>query len=211
MFCKLDVRRKAIVTLALYHKTVVRYFLNRSPGFRRGPRILQGRASNPSERDTAPNYFDPCYRNQTIFWPKKKWLAPGGVTTSRAMSNPLLSSYSSCFVFTKHPVQLKTVTTCFQNMFFSKNGHLNKRAGVWTRPLDPPLRFAGPPCVAAYRVCVTAAALEHATANTHPASNRHNKLTTDIGWTHRWWAGDQFGCGNWLRIDDYATCELTVR
>ena len=27
------------------------------------------------------------------------------------MSNPLLNSCSSCFVFTKHPVQLKTVTT----------------------------------------------------------------------------------------------------
>ena len=37
---------------------------------RRGSRILQGRVSNPSERGTAPpNYFDPCYRNQTIFWP----------------------------------------------------------------------------------------------------------------------------------------------
>ena len=60
--------------------------------------------------------------------------------TSRAMSNPLLSSYSSCFVFTKHPVQLKTVTT---NDMFSKHvlfekGHLNKRAGVWT-PWTPPL------------------------------------------------------------------------
>jgi len=37
-------------------------------------------------------------------------------------------------MFKKHPVQLKTVTTCFQNMFFSKKGHLNKRAGVWTPP-----------------------------------------------------------------------------
>ena len=50
---------------------------------------------------------------------------------------PVQSSYSSCFVFTKHPVQLKTVTTCFQNMFFSKKRHLNKRAGVWT-PWTPP-------------------------------------------------------------------------
>jgi len=46
--------------------------------------------------------------------------------TSRAMSNPLLSSCSSCFVFTKHPVQLKTVTTCFQNMFFSKRATKQK-------------------------------------------------------------------------------------
>jgi len=53
-------------------------------------------------------------------------LAPGGRTTSRAMSNPLLSSYSSCFVFTKHHVQLKTVTTCFQNMFFSKRAPKQK-------------------------------------------------------------------------------------
>jgi len=57
--------------------------------------------------------------------------------TSRAMSNPLLSSYSSCFVFTKHPVQPKTVTTYFQNIFFSKKGNLSKRAGVWT-PWTPP-------------------------------------------------------------------------
>ena len=35
---------------------------------RRGSRVLQRRVSNPSERGTAaPNYFDPCYRNQTIF------------------------------------------------------------------------------------------------------------------------------------------------
>jgi len=37
-----------------------------------GSRILQGRVSNPSERGTgcrAPpaHYFDPCYRNRTIF------------------------------------------------------------------------------------------------------------------------------------------------
>ena len=56
------------------------------------------------------------------------------------MSNPLLSSYSSCFVFTKHPVQLKTVTTngMFSKYVLFKKGHLNKRAGVltpWT-PLD---------------------------------------------------------------------------
>jgi len=36
--------------------------------------FLQGRVSNPSERGTGgrapPNYFDLCYRNQTIFfWP----------------------------------------------------------------------------------------------------------------------------------------------
>ena len=59
-----------------------------------------------------------------------------GRTTSRAMSNSLLSSYSFCFVFTKHPVQLKTATA---NDMFSKyvlfvKGHLNKRAGVWTPP-----------------------------------------------------------------------------
>ena len=38
---------------------------------RRGSRILQGRVSNPSESGLPPpNYFDdPCYRNQTIFWP----------------------------------------------------------------------------------------------------------------------------------------------
>ena len=67
-------------------------------------------------------------------------MAPGGRTTSRAMSNPLLSSYSSCFVVTKHPVQLKTVTTnIFSKYFLFKKGHLNKRADVWTPLLDPPL------------------------------------------------------------------------
>jgi len=55
------------------------------------------------------------------------------------MSNPLLSSYGSCFVFTKHPVQLKTVTTndMFSKYVLFKKGHLNKRAGVWT-PWTPP-------------------------------------------------------------------------
>ena len=58
------------------------------------------------------------------------------------MSNPLLSSYSSCFVFTKHPVQLKTVTTCFQNMLFSKRTPKQKGGCLDTldTPLDPPLR-----------------------------------------------------------------------
>ena len=56
--------------------------------------------------------------------------------TSRAMSNPLLSSYSSCFVFTKHPVHLKTVTTCFQNMFFSKRAP--KQKGGCLDTLDTP-------------------------------------------------------------------------
>jgi len=54
------------------------------------------------------------------------------------MSNPLLSSYSSCFVFTKHPVQLKTVTTNVFKICSFRKRHLNKRAGVWT-PLHPPL------------------------------------------------------------------------
>ena len=63
-------------------------------------------------------------------------MAPGGRTTSRAMSNPLLSPIvPSCFVFTKHPVQLKTVMTCFQDKYvLFEKGHLNKRAGVWTPP-----------------------------------------------------------------------------
>ena len=52
------------------------------------------------------------------------------------MSNPLLSSYSFCFEFTKHPVQLKTVTTCFQNMFFSKKGP--KEKGGCLDTLDTP-------------------------------------------------------------------------
>ena len=56
--------------------------------------------------------------------------------TSRAMSNPLLSSYSSCFMFTKHPVQLKTVTTYFQNMFFSKRAP--KQKGGCLDTLDTP-------------------------------------------------------------------------
>ena len=62
-----------------------------------------------------------------------------GRTTYKAMSNPLLTSYSSCFVFTKHPVQLKTVTTndMFSKCVLFKKGHLNKRAGVWT-PWTPP-------------------------------------------------------------------------
>jgi len=68
--------------------------------------------------------------------------------TSRAMSNPLLSSYSSCFMFTKHPVQLKTVTTYFQNMFFSKRAPKQKGGCLDTlnTPLDPPLLViqAGP-------------------------------------------------------------------
>ena len=71
-----------------------------------------------------PNCFDQCYRNQTIR------------TTSRAMSNPLLSSYSSCFVFTKHPVQLKTVTTCFQSIFFLKKAP--KQKGGCLDTLDTP-------------------------------------------------------------------------
>ena len=49
-----------ILTLNL-RKTAVYWLLSR---------ILQGRVSNPSERGTGrrvpPNYFDPCYRNQTI-------------------------------------------------------------------------------------------------------------------------------------------------
>ena len=55
------------------------------------------------------------------------------------MSNSLLSSYSSCFVFTKHSVQLETVTTndMFSKYVLFKKGHLNKRAGVWT-PWTPP-------------------------------------------------------------------------
>ena len=61
---------------------------------------------------------------------------PGGRTTSRAMSYTLLSSYSSCFVFTKHPIQLKTITTCFQNMFFSKKAP--KQKGGCLDTLDPP-------------------------------------------------------------------------
>jgi len=99
----------------------------RGASFRRGSRILQGRVSNPSERGTSfrpPNCFNQCYRNQTIR------------TTSRAMSNPLLSSYSSCFVFTKHPVQLKTVTTCFQSIFFSKKAP--KQKGGCLDTLDTP-------------------------------------------------------------------------
>jgi len=44
---------------------------------------------------------------------------------SRAKSNPLLSSYSSCFLFTKHPVQLKTATT---NDMISKYVLFKKRA-----------------------------------------------------------------------------------
>ena len=52
---------------------------------------------------------------------------------------PLLSSYSSCFMFRKHPVQLKTATTndMFSKYVHFKKGHLNKRAGVWT-PWTPP-------------------------------------------------------------------------
>ena len=63
---------------------------------------------------------------------------PGGRTTSRAMSYTLLSSYSSCFVFTKHPVQLKTITTCFQNMFFSKKAPKQKGGCLDTLDSPPP-------------------------------------------------------------------------
>jgi len=66
--------------------------------------------------------------SKQFFGLRRKLSSSGGRTTSRAtcMSNPLLSSYSSCFVFTKHRVQLKTVTTCFQNMFFSKRAPKQK-------------------------------------------------------------------------------------
>ena len=85
-----------------------------------------------------PNYFDPCYRNQTVlFGLRRNSWRQAVVRHHRAMSNPLLSSYSSCFVFTKHPVQLKTVTTFFEKNVLFKKGHLNKRAGVWT-PWTPP-------------------------------------------------------------------------
>jgi len=52
------------------------------------------------------------------------------------MSNPLLRSYSSCFVFTKHPVQLNTVMTCFQNVFFQKRAP--KQKGGCLDTLDTP-------------------------------------------------------------------------
>ena len=52
------------------------------------------------------------------------------------MSNPLTSSYSSCFVFTKHPLQIKPVTTCFQNMFSSKRAP--KQKGGCLDTLDTP-------------------------------------------------------------------------
>ena len=91
----------------------------------RGSRILQWRVSNPSERGTAPpQLFWPMLPepNNFLAYRRNRWRRAVVRHRSRAMSNPLLSSYSSCFVFTKHPVQLKTATTCFQNMFFSKKG-----------------------------------------------------------------------------------------
>ena len=57
------------------------------------------------------------------------------------MSNPLLSSYSSCFVFTKRPVQLKTVTTCFQNRPMSFTKRAPKQNGGCLDTLDPPLVY----------------------------------------------------------------------
>jgi len=39
-------------------------------------------------------------------------------------------------MLTKHPVQLKTVTTCFQNMFFSKKAP--KQKGGCLHTLDTP-------------------------------------------------------------------------
>ena len=69
-----------------------------------------------------PQLFWPMLpgRNQTIFFVLEE-IGPSWrqavVRHLELCQNPLLSSYSSCFVFTKHPVQLKTVTS---NDMFSK-------------------------------------------------------------------------------------------
>jgi len=55
------------------------------------------------------------------------------------MSNPLLSSYSSCFVFTKHPVQLKTVTTNVFKICSFRKRHLN----TLDTPLNCSAYYAG--------------------------------------------------------------------
>jgi len=62
---KTNTFRECALKIALTRST----FQPKNAGNRRGSKILQGRMSNPSERGTAPDYFDPCYRNQTIFWP----------------------------------------------------------------------------------------------------------------------------------------------
>ena len=62
---KTNTFRECALKIALTRST----FQPKNAVNRRGSRILQGRMSNPSERGTAPDYFDPCYRNQTIFWP----------------------------------------------------------------------------------------------------------------------------------------------
>ena len=74
-----------------------------------------------------PNYFDPCYRKQRIFRRNFKKNSYRRNSWRQAVVRHLELcqipySYSSCFVFTKHPVLLKTVRTWFQNMFFSKKG-----------------------------------------------------------------------------------------
>ena len=46
--------------------------------------------------------------------------------------------YSSRYVFTKHPVQLKTVTTYFRNMFFSKRAPKQKGGCLDTLDTTPP-------------------------------------------------------------------------
>ena len=87
---------------------------------RRGSKILQGQVSNPSERGT-PQLFWPMLPDpNNLFGVRRNSWRQAVIRHLELRQIPYLSSYSSCFVFTKHPVQQKTVTTCFQNMFFSK-------------------------------------------------------------------------------------------
>ena len=105
---------------------------------RRGSRILQGLVSNPSER--APEVERPPPIILTHITGTKQFFGLRINSWRQAVvRHPLLSSCSSCFVFTKHPVQLKTVTTndMFSKYVLFKKWHLNKRAGVWT-PWTPP-------------------------------------------------------------------------
>ena len=105
---------------------------------RRGSRILQGRVSSPSEKGTPPIILTHVTGTEQFFgFRRNSWRQ----AVVRHLELYQIPSYSSCFVFTKHPVQLKTVTACFQNMFFSKRAPKQKGGCLDTldTPLDPPL------------------------------------------------------------------------
>jgi len=110
---------------------------------RRGSRILQGRVSNPSERGTVPQLFWPMLPEPNNFLALEETVGARRTYDIWSYVKSLTKFlYSSRYVFTKHPVQLKTVTTYFQNMFFSKRAPKQKGGcldTLDTTTLDPPL------------------------------------------------------------------------